>query len=94
MVDPHAVFIPWKSWSGRLRGQPATSDCSGNAGIVAGGDDDDDDVFVGRKGWIVAGSGSGLGRPEMEEKNRRKKKKKVKGGGIWMEDIGGEKGMV
>lgn len=66
------------------------SDCSGNAGIVAGGDDDDDDVVVvGWNGWIAAGSG--LGRPEMEEKNN---KKKIKSGGIWMEDIGGEKGMV
>lgn len=48
-----AVFIPWKSSSGRLSGQPATSDCSGNAGMVSGGDG------FGWNGWILTGSGSG-----------------------------------
>ncbi|KAF2317436.1 hypothetical protein GH714_022266 [Hevea brasiliensis] len=28
---PHAVFMPWKSSSGRSNGQPSTLDCSGNA---------------------------------------------------------------
>ena len=71
---PQAVFIPWKRPSGRSSGQPATLDCSGNAGIVAGGDG------FGRNDWIVAGSG--LGRPgkvgKRIEKKKKKKTKKVK----------------
>ena len=71
---PQAVFIPWKRPSGRSSGQPATLDCSGNAGIVAGGDG------FGRNDWIV--TGSGLGRPgkvgKRIEKKKKKKTKKVK----------------
>jgi hypothetical protein len=71
---PQAVFIPWKRPSGRSSGQPATLDCSGNAGIVTGGDG------FGRNDWIVAGSG--LGKPgkvgKRIEKKKKKKTKKVK----------------
>lgn len=69
-MAPHAVFIPWKSSSGRSSGQPAALDCSGNAGIVAGGD------WVGWNGRIVAGSG--LGRPGVAGRRMEKKTKTVK----------------
>lgn len=67
-MAPHAAFIPWKSSSGRSSGQPATLDCSGNAGIVAGED------WVGWNGRIAAGSG--LGRP-VEAGRRTEKKTKT-----------------
>lgn len=71
-----AVFMPWKSSSGRSNGHPATLDCSGNAGIVACGDG------FGRNDWIEAGSG--LGRPRKVGKiiEKKKTKKKVKKGGM------------
>jgi len=37
LAPPHALLIPSKSSSERVRGQPATSDSSGNAGIVVEG---------------------------------------------------------
>jgi hypothetical protein len=69
---PHAAFIPWKSSSGRSSGQPATLDCSGNAGIVPGED------WVGWNGKIVAGSG--FGRPVEAGRRMEKKTKTEKTG--------------
>lgn len=37
LAPPHALLIPSKSSSERVRGHPETSDCSGNAGIVVAG---------------------------------------------------------
>jgi len=39
LAPEHALLIPSKSSSERVRGHPATSDCSGNAGIVVEGFD-------------------------------------------------------
>lgn len=46
--------MSWKRASGRSKGQPAASDCSGNAGMVAGGEEK-----TGSRVWV---SGSGLGK--------------------------------
>ena len=35
LVEPQALFMPSKSSSESVKGHPLTSDCSGNAGIVA-----------------------------------------------------------
>lgn len=57
-MDPHADLMLWKRASGRSKGQPAASDCSGKAGMVAGG--------VGSRVWVV-GSGFGLGKTGRED---------------------------
>lgn len=60
--------MPWKSSSGRSKGQPVVSDCSGKAGMVAGG---------GRNDWIGAGSELGkAGRGRIP--GRRMRKWKIK----------------
>lgn len=51
-VTPHADLTSSKSSSGRSKGQPAMSDCSGKAGMVD----------AGNKAWIEAGSGLGSAR--------------------------------
>lgn len=60
--------MPWNNPFGRSKGQPATFDCSGNAGIVAAGDG------LVLNGWIVTGSGSGIPgmrMGKMTNKNRK-----------------------
>lgn len=71
---PQADFTPWNSCSGRSSGQPATLDCSGNAGIVAGGAE-----FI-KNGCIAAGSGLGIVKNAGKRPEKKKKKKRKNGG--------------
>lgn len=72
-------MIPSKRSSGKSSGQPEKSDCSGNAGIVAGGDD------LTRNGWTVTGSGFWVGFGETGERMVKKKKMRDVGdGACWI----------
>lgn len=77
----HEALTAGKISSGRVSGHPATADCSGNDGMVAGGEGFGRNVCC---CWMGAGSGLGrTGRPGSWGKREKRRERIMGNGGGW-----------